>query len=325
MANIKQIAKAAGVSVTTVSRVLNAHPYVSESKRKAVEEAIERLNYARNMNAVHLVKGMTQTIGVILPQIQTAYFSKLVEGIAAEALKHNYQLMLCQTGYRPEEEIKVLDLLRNKRIDGVIVCSRSLSLDQVEDYAGYGPIVLCEDVRQRKLSSVYYDHYASFRNAIRYLWDRGHRRIGFTLNRRNSQNSLRRRQAYADILRELGGEARDEWLLDGCSEIRDGRLVADWLLRMKERPTALLLNGDEIAAGFLVAIKEHGFGIPEDVAIVGFDNQPISEVFGITTIDNRLMDIGKQAFHIAYSRIQDPALPPVTEELQFRLIERSSV
>lgn len=112
MANIKEIAKAAGVSVATVSRVLNGHPYVSEAKRRAVGKAMEQLQYARNMNAVHLIKGTTEKVGVILPQINYAYFAQLMEGIAEGALRHNYQLMLCQTGYRPEEEMKVLRMLR---------------------------------------------------------------------------------------------------------------------------------------------------------------------------------------------------------------------
>ncbi|WP_410770580.1 LacI family DNA-binding transcriptional regulator [Fontibacillus sp. BL9] len=327
MANIKQIAEAAGVSVTTVSRVLNHHPYVSEIKRMAVEEAIERLQYTRNMNAVHLVKGNVQSIGVILPQINIPYFSKLVEGIAGEALLHNYQLILCQTNYSPKEELNALNLLRNKQMDGVIICSRSrsLTLDQVEPFAAYGPIALCEEVRDRKLSSIYFDHYGSFRNAIRYLWDKGHRDIGFTLNRRDSQNSRRRRNAYADTLKELGGRARQEWILDGCSEIRDGRVIADWLLQMEKRPSALLVNGDEIAAGLLVSLRERGIQVPGDIAIVGFDNQPISEVFGISTIDNRLAEIGARAFGILHSQILDPNLPSVTEEFRFRLIERDTV
>ncbi|WP_435922804.1 LacI family DNA-binding transcriptional regulator [Paenibacillus sp. DYY-L-2] len=325
MANIKEIARAAGVSVATVSRVLNGHPYVSEAKRRAVEKAMEQLQYARNMNAVHLIKGTTETVGVILPQINYAYFAQLMEGIAEGALRHNYQLMLCQTGYRPEEEMKVLRMLRNKQIDGVIICSRSLPLNQIGSYAEYGPIVLCEDAGDLPLSSVFFDHYAAFRKAILYLWKKGHRDIGFTLNRKNSQNSLRRRNAYKDTLRELGGRGREEWMLDGCTEIRDGRVIADWLLGMNERPSALLINGDEVAAGCLVAARERGLRIPDDIAIVGFDNQPISEMFGITTIDNRLSDIGIRAFEAVYEQIRDPGKGRRREELPFRLIERSTV
>ncbi|MNW48082.1 Catabolite control protein B [compost metagenome] len=325
MANIKQIAEAAGVSVATVSRVLNHHPYVSESKRRAVEEAIERLQYSRNMNAVHLIKGITQTIGVVLPQINHPYFSQMIEGIAHRALECNYQLMLCQTNYNLDEELKVLNMLRNKQIDGLIVCSRSISLNQMEAYTPYGPIVLCEALHNSTLSSVYLDHYTSFQKAIHYLWDRGYHDIGFTLYRHNSSNSLRRKQAYTDTLHALGGHPRKEWILMNQIGISGGANLAKWFLQMNEKPSALLITGDDLAAGFLIAAHQNGLRVPEDIAIIGFDNQPIADVLNITTIDTRLQEIGSRAFDIAYQQINGEHEGPVTEELSFRLIERGTV
>lgn len=325
MANIKQIAKAAGVSVATVSRVLNHHPYVSDSKRRAVEEAIERLQYSRNMNAVHLIKGATRTIGIILPQINHPYFSQMIEGIAHRALDRNYQLMLCQTRYNLDEELKVLNMLRNKQIDGVIVCSRSISLNQMETYVPYGPIVLCEAMHDSPLSSVYLDHYTSFKKAIHYLWDKGHRDIGFTLYRHSSSNSLRRKQAYMDTLHALGGHPRNDWIVTNQIGISSGVNLLKWFLGLKEKPSALLITGDDLAAGFLIAAHQSGLRVPEDLAIIGFDNQPIADVLNITTIDTRLQEIGSRAFDIAYQQISGEHEGPVTEELGFRLIERGTV
>lgn len=327
MANIKQIAEAAGVSVATVSRVLNHHPYVSESKRRAVEEAIVRLAYSRNMNAVHLIKGMTRTIGVILPQINHPYFSQMIEGIAQKALEHNYQLMLCQTNYQLEEELKVLHMLRDKQIDGIIVCSRSISLEQLEAHASYGPIVLCEALQDRNspLSSVYLDHYISFQKAIHYLWNKGYYGIGFTLYRHNSPNSLRRQQAYKDTLHALGGQPRKEWILTNQIGIQDGVHVAEWFIQLKERPTALLITGDDIAAGFLIAAQHQGIRIPEDVAVIGFDNQPIADVLNITSIDTYRREVGSRAFDIAYQQIYGQIQAPIVEEFGFHMIERGTV
>ncbi|HEY4390264.1 MAG TPA: LacI family DNA-binding transcriptional regulator [Paenibacillus sp.] len=324
MPNIKQIAEAAGVSVSTVSRVLNKHPYVSEAKRRSVEEAIERLKYARNMNAVHLIKGRTQTVAVILPHINHPYFMRLMEGIAGEALKHNYQLMLCQTGYNHDEEIKVLEMLKNKQIDGVIISSRSASLDQIEPYSAYGPILLCEDVKDRLLSSVYYDHYLSFQSSIAFLWEKGHRNIGFVVNRLNNSSGRKRLSAYYDTLKTLGGSGRPEWVLDGCRDMKDSAAIFPWLHSLDERPTALLITGDEVAAGFLLTASEHGYRVPEDIAIIGFDNQPISELLGITTIDIQLNDIGTRAFAIIYKQIMNRTEGPSAERFQFKLIERGT-
>ncbi|WP_347342999.1 LacI family DNA-binding transcriptional regulator [Paenibacillus woosongensis] len=323
--NIKQIAEAAGVSVSTVSRVLNNHPYVREDKRKAVEEAVERLQYSRNMNAVHLVKGATQTIGVVLPQINNAYFGRVVEGIGEQALQVNYQLMLCQTGYRTHEERRALHMLRDKIVDGLIIVSRSLSLNQIEKYAKYGPITLCEEVRGRSLSCVYFDHYASFQKAIIYLWNKGHRRIGYTVNRRNSASSSTRNKAYLDTLASLGGESRETWIFDNCLHLEDGAGLLTKILAMDDPPSALLITGDQVAAGLMIAAQNQGVRIPDDLAFIGLDNQPISKLLGITTIDNRLNEIGAEAFGISYRQITKQTDSTIIQELGFKIVERSSV
>lgn len=325
MPNIKQLAEAAGVSVSTVSRVLNGHPYVREDKRQAVYKAIERLQYTRNMNAVHLVKGATQTIGVILPQINNAYFGKVVEGIGQQALQVNYQLMLCQTGYRTHEERKALHMLRDKIVDGLIIISRSLSLNQIEKYAAYGPITLCEEVRGRPLSCVYFDHYASFQKALIYLWSKGHRRIGYTVNRRNSASSATRHKAYLETLASLGGEGREAWIFDNCLHLEDGAVLLNKIISMDDPPTALLVTGDQVAAGLTIAAQKQGVQIPDDLALIGLDNQPISKLLGITTIDNRLNEIGAEAFRIIYRHISEQTDSTTIQELGFKLIERSSV
>ncbi|MNJ39110.1 Catabolite control protein B [compost metagenome] len=277
------------------------------------------------MNAVNLVKGATQTIGVILPQINNAYFSKVVEGIGQQALQVNYQLMLFQTGYRAHEERKALHMLRDKIVDGLIVVSRSLSLNQIEKYAKYGPITLCEEVRDRALSCVYFDHYASFQKALTYLWDKGHRRIGYTVNRRNSASSAIRHKAYLDTLASLEGESRESWIFDNCLHLEDGAKLLKHIMAMDNPPSAILITGDQVAAGLMIAAQNQGVHIPEEFAIIGLDNQPISRLLGITTIDNRLNEIGAEAFGIVYKHITEPTGSTIIRELGFKIVERSSV
>nr|WP_274521035.1 LacI family DNA-binding transcriptional regulator [Neobacillus niacini] len=119
MANIKDIAKLAGVSVSTVSRVLNNHPYVSEEKRKKVEKVIEELNFQQNLNAIHLVKGKTYTVGAIIPYIDHPYFQAMVGGIMENAFKHNFSVLCCATNYDQDEELKYLHMLKRKQLDGL--------------------------------------------------------------------------------------------------------------------------------------------------------------------------------------------------------------
>jgi LacI family purine nucleotide synthesis repressor len=325
MANIKEIAKLAKVSVSTVSRALNNHAYVSEDKRKAVLAAAESLNYSRNMNAIHLLKGKTNTIGVMLPFINHPYFTRLVEGIAAEAFKQNYRLMLCQTNYNVSEETNVLDMLKMKQIDGVIICSKQTPLDQIEAYTRYGPIVACEDVGNSPVSSVFLNHYTSFHKGIRYLIHKGHRHIGFCLGRNHGVNSQMRRKAYEDALASIHEPIREEWIFCQSYRIEDGVKIVRKLLQLESRPTALLVTSDQVAAGIMMEARKNGIRVPEELAIIGFDNQPIAEVFDLTTIDNQLLEMGELAFRIAYDQIAKKRENPEHHELESMLIERSTV
>ncbi|MGF7035139.1 DNA-binding LacI/PurR family transcriptional regulator [Paenibacillus mucilaginosus] len=324
MANIKEIARQAGVSVSTVSRVLNGHPHVAQEKRQAVLDTVRRLNYSRNLNAVQLIKGRSGMIGVLLPYIHHPYFTMLLEGIAREALEAGVQLVLCQTDYRTEREVGMLERLRMKGLDGVIVCSRALEWERLEPYAAFGPLVVCERPGSKQVSAVYIDHYRCFREAMDYLHRRGHRRIGFSLGRGGSSSSRERRRAYADMLAEWGEPAREAWVLPGCFTIEDGAQLLKRVLAMNERPTALIVTGDEVAVGLMSEAARQGVRIPGDLALIGFDNQPISRMFDLTTIDNGLTDMGGAAFCLLHERLTGRG-EIVQRELPFSLVERSTV
>ncbi|UNK17563.1 LacI family DNA-binding transcriptional regulator [Paenibacillus sp. N3/727] len=325
MANIKEIAKLAGVSVSTVSRVLNDHPYVSEDKRARVIETMKQLKYARNMNAVHLITGKTKNVAIMLPFINHAYFSLLMEGIGGEALANHYRLVLCQTGYEPDKEREVLEMLRNREIDGIIVLSTATPVERIEEYCSYGPIVCCQEAGKRAFSSVYIDHSCAFRSAMECLIAKGHRHIGFTVGRMDSPSTRARIDVYRKILAELGEPLREEWILDGCLGMEEGAAIMQRLWDMPERPSAMLVTGDHVAAGLVWEAGRRGVSIPEELAVIGFDNQPIGKMLGLTTIDNRLYEMGAEAFRILYSHIQEPNQESVQRELDFELIERSSV
>ncbi|WP_068776211.1 LacI family DNA-binding transcriptional regulator [Paenibacillus sp. FJAT-26967] len=325
MANIKDIARMAGVSVATVSRVLNEHPYVSEEKRAAVLEVVRSLNYSPNINAVHLIKGKTNMIGVIIPYINLPYFNSIMEGIAEEALKANVHLLVSQTNYAVNKENELLNMLKTKQIDGLLICSRSLDWKSIEAYAQYGPIIACEDAKNDKISSVYIDHYAGFRQAMQLLLDKGHRNIGYCLGRGHSYNSTNRRRAYEDALASVNLPIREDCMFYQCYSIEDGAAVVRQLMDMPLRPTALLVAGDQVAAGLIGEAIKCGLRVPEDLAVISFDNHPISRLFDITTIDNRLTEIGRTAFSLLLERLQNQGIPVRNIELPFRLIERATV
>ncbi|MBT2290303.1 LacI family DNA-binding transcriptional regulator [Paenibacillus albidus] len=325
MANIKEIARIAGVSVTTVSRVLNNHPYVSPEKRAAVLATIEQLNYTRNINAVNLITGRTGAIAVVIPKLNYYYFSAILEGLAREALTAKYRLILCQTNYRPEAELQVLDMLRNKEIDGVVIVSTALKPETIEEYTVYGPVVTCQDSGERSFSSVYLEHYAAFRHGLQYLRGKGHRKIGYCEGRQHGSSSGLRQKAFGDFHRESGIPLHPEWIMFDCVTEEDGAAALHRLWQMEERPDALIIAGDHVAAGLMIGARSCKIRIPEDLAIIGFDNQPIGRLLGLTTIDNQLFEMGAAAFRIIHDQINEDAPSPVYRKLDYRLIERTTV
>lgn len=322
MANIKQIAIAAGVSVTTVSRVLNGHPYVSRKKREAVLKAVKDLNYARNLNAVHLVKGKTNLIGVIIPYITNSHFNYLLAGIADLALKYGFQLILFQTDYNPDEERNVLHLLKMKQIDGIIICSKTISWEEITPYTEHGPIVACDDPGQFPVSAAYINHYESFKAGMDYLIGTGHRKIGYCINRNTSYNSKKREKAYRDALASIGEPVREEWIFRGCLYHQDGVRVVNHICGLKDRPTAILVAGDEVASGILTQARHAGIRVPEDLFIFGFDFQYIGELLQLPTVNNPISDIGRRAFEILYHHLKEETAEPVKAELKFSFIHR---
>ena len=325
MANIREIAKRAGVSVSTVSRVLNGYPYVKEEKRKAVWDVVHELNYKKNINAVHLSKGKTNIIGVMLPTINHPYFSMIVEGIAEEALRYGYHLLFFQTNYDIHKELETLKMLRVKQIDGLIICSHTISLETLELYISDGPIVLCEDIQEPHIFSVYIDHYQAFMLGMDYLIKKGHSKIGYCLGRPTSINSQKRKAAYKDALQHIHAPIHANWMFHHCLHIGDGKQIVSTILSLAEKPTALLVTSDQVAAGIVLWGKTYGLRVPNDLAIVSFDNHPISEALHITTIELPLSLMGKKAFQMIYDYFANSYTQPKKEKLPVRLIERASV
>ncbi len=325
MANIKDIAKMAGVSVTTVSRVLNDHPYVSEEKRKAVIEIVEKLNYSQNANAVHLSKGKTNIVGVILPYINHPSFDAMVGGMMEVALTHNYRVLLCQTNYNKKEEMKSLHMLKTKQLDGLIICSRANDWEMIEPYASYGTIIACEDNDISNISSVYTNHSAAFQLGMNHLIEKGYKKIGYCTGRKLGPSSQKRFDVYKRQLQSIDEEVNEEWIFTECFTLEDGVRVAHKLKEMQHLPEALIVAGDEVAIGVMTEAEKLGIQVPEDLAIIGFDNQPISQVLQLTTIDQNLKEIGKKAFEMFYRQTNAESSKQEKVEIPYELVERSTV
>lgn len=319
MTNIKDLAKMAGVSVTTVSRVLNNHPYVSKEKRTAVLEAIRESNYEQNINAVHLSKGKTQMIGVVLPFSDHPYFALLLKGIAKEALANNYKLVLFQTDYMESRELEALHMLKQKQIDSLIICSRSCDWTVIKEYLQYGRIVLCEDVNGKEVSSTFVNQYTIFLKTLEFLFEKGHKKIGYCIGRKKGPSSKLRARAYQEFLVKNNLAFQEKYVIDQCNYFEDAEKVMNIILNMDSPPTALIVTSDQVAAGIVIYCQKQGIKIPDELAIIGFHNEPIAKMMEISSIEIPLFEMGKHLFQQAISK------DTTNKEMFFHFIERGTV
>ncbi|NMH67486.1 LacI family DNA-binding transcriptional regulator [Bacillus sp. RO3] len=320
MTNIRSIAKMAGVSVSTVSRVLNEHPYVKEEKRKKVLEAIGKLNYIKNANAVHLSKGKTYSIGVVLPFLNLPYFGEILQGIAGEALKHGYHMQLFQTNYDKEAELDAFRRMQMKEVDGLILTSRSNSLDVITPFLENTNVVFCENVNGHPYKKVYIDHYQAIRKGVHYLHSKGHSRIGLCLHRTFGTNSEERIRGFHDGLESAGLYVRDEWIFNDCYHLEDGRNVVKEWKELTDKPTAIIVTSDQVSAGMVTEAGKRGISIPEEMAILSFDNHPIADALNITSFEVPIQKVGQESFKL-FLENEDPY--PVI--LHTKLFDRQTV
>lgn len=229
MPNIKEIAKLAGVSVTTVSRVLNNHPYVAEEKRARVKAVIDELDYSPNRSAMDLARGKTNTVGVIIPYNDHPWFDKIVNGILEVAFKNRYSVTLFPTGYDPKEEEKYLMRLKTKQVDGLIITSRANNWDVILPYLAYGPIIACEYVESKEVSCSYIDRVKAYRAGFQFLEDEGYKKVAFTAGRasRESTSTYGKINAYEQVFGPVG----DNRFLSECYTLEDGLKAGEHFLQ----------------------------------------------------------------------------------------------
>ncbi|OZB98517.1 LacI family DNA-binding transcriptional regulator [Paenibacillus sp. XY044] len=315
MANIHEIARRAGVSVSTVSRVLNQHPYVSDEKRAAVQRAIDELDYTPNRNAVDLIRGRTRNIGVIIPYNNNPAFDRMLSGVLNRSVEEDYTVTVLPTRYDPGKEIEYLTMLKNKLLDGMIITSRANDWPSIIPFTGYGHIVACEYTEFEEIGCAYIDRYAATLEVFRFLKNNGHADVAFTTARGDASISTRlTMQAYRDVF----GEIPPGRCIEGCTTMVDGIEAACQIVEGKERPTAVYANGDEVAAGIHQYVLSAGLRIPDDIVIVGQENQPIGQVLQLTTVDHQLFRVGEEAFGLVTRE------PRGKVRIPYRIIYRSS-
>jgi len=307
MANIKDVALHAGVSVTTVSHVVNGTRFVSETARQRVEEAVRELGYVPSAVARSLKHNTTRTFGMIIPNNSNPYFAEIIRGVEDRCFAAGYNVILCNSNDDPERQASYLRVLAEKRIDGLVLVVTGSDAIARATLGGINmPLVLLD----REVSGVSGDlvevnHMLGSQMATRHLLELGHPRVACISGPPGLSPSSQRRAGWKDALAQAGVERSDSDLARGDFTARGGYLAMQALLKRRPRPTAVFACNDLMAFGALTAAREAGIAVPQQLSIVGFDDIDLAAFSAppLTTVAQPKRQIGTVAADLLLERV----------------------
>ncbi|MDZ4717523.1 MAG: LacI family DNA-binding transcriptional regulator [Roseiflexaceae bacterium] len=295
---IREVARRAGVSYQTVSRVINNSPDVSVETREQVQRAIADLDYHPNAQAVSLSRNRSNIVGMIVDRAGDSFFGPMVDG-ACQALAERGRFMLLAQTDNLEQPSAIEALLRSRRIDGLIlVLPLEPSLEQARNLVkSQLPLVLVDLQYDIDADYISVDSYRGAYAATKHLIELGHRRIGIVYNRQDIPVGLIRLSAYQAALQDYGIAFDPVLALPGKWGVASGKEGAEQLLALSERPTAIFTCDDQMAIGALQTIYRHGLRVPEDISLVGFDDIEYAQYLHppLTTVRQPLREMGYTA------------------------------
>jgi LacI family transcriptional regulator len=326
---LDDVALATGVSTATVSRVINNFPRVADSTRQRVLEAIERLHYTPNFAGRMLATQRTRTFGLIITDITNPFYPAVVRGVETAALGLGFSVLLYDTAENKQREEQALQLLRERQVDGLVICSSRLGKSRLAHLAhGKTPIVFINSQpAPSTVGSVETDHEAGMRAAVQHLVALGHRRIAYLGGPPASQVQQRRLKAFRDATRDLGVRTLES---SRPPTVEGGEEGTSELLREHDpdvRPTALITYNDLMASGALLAARARGLRVPEDLSLIGHDDIPMSALLSpaLTTVRQPMQELGSRAVAMLAAHLQSTVeANPTILSLRPELIVRAS-
>lgn len=308
MSTIKDVARQAGVSITTVSHVINETRFVSEKLTQKVYDAMDDLNYRPNIIARSLRSGRTKTIGLVIPDISNPYFADFSRRIEDKGYEHGYNVILCNTDENLAKEERYVDGLISKQVDGLIFFSSGVN-KSFKDNPNKGDIpIVVTDRESEGIASdvVLIDNYQGGYEATRYLISIGHRRIACISGPSMIRPSAQRVDGYLKALDEAGIPFDDALLRMGDLRYYGGEEQMKIIMKLPEPPTAVFACNDMMALGAIRTIREAGCSVPDDYSIVGFDNTPLSKYVTpqLTTISQPVKEMADLAVELLIEKIK---------------------
>jgi len=331
MANMKEIAKLAGVSLGTVSHVLNDSAPVREALRKRVLDAVNSIGYQPSQLARGLRRDKTRMIGMIIPDITNPFFPAVVRGAEDVAFAHGYRLILCNTDNDHAKEIAHLNELRTYLPSGLIVIPSNFSdlTAQAESYRKSGTAVVCVDRLPKKWNgdTVTADNESGAYAATNYVLRQGHRRLAIIVGPQHLTNVQNRLAGFKRALRENKIHIGPEYIQESNFDHQGGYAKTMLLLNMIPRPTVIFAGNDLIAFGAMLAFREARLRCPEDVSIIGFDSLDLAEMTSppLSSVFQPGYQMGTTAARILIDRVEGDTGPAKHIVLETVLKIRGSV
>lgn len=324
MVTISDVADKAKVSRATVSHVINNTRYVSDETRHKVEKVISELGYRPNALARSLRSGQTHTLGLLVPDSSNTFFAEISREIEISAFEAGYSVILCNSNEDPQREKLYIDVLTEKQVDGIILVSTCGQINTLRGLKNLQiPVALLDRViKNLPLDTVLVDNKQGGLIATNHLISLGHQRIGFIAGPSDANPSAERLTGYKQALRENGIPFEKELIRYGDFTAPSGRLKATELLSLSNPPTAIFAGNDMMAIGVLRAASEKGLHVPEDIALIGFDDIELAAFTNppLTTIAQPKLGMGKTITKLLLRRIKNKE-----SNVQFKMLPVSLV
>ncbi len=327
MVTIYDIARLSGVSKSTVSRVLNNHPYVSNEYRMKVEKVIEELNYVPNSIAKQFRQKQTKCIGILVPDLNHPYFSQLVSSISLECNKRGFKTVVHQTFLNKKFEREIYTQLRNKELDGMILTSSLLSEEEIAECTQKNVIVACNE----DFSGNYFDVFCLNEEnvtfeATTYLLNKGLTKVGFCSDNIDTPSQQARLRGFILAHDKKGINHTKDYIFNQISTIEHGITLGVRLFRKRLEIEGIIAGSDFVAAGLIKSAEIHNIKIPQDFSVIGFDNHPISLVTTpqVSTICNRIKDMSKDLVEHVANKVNGKKQIPVKKIYNGKIIIRES-
>ena len=326
MATIKDVAREAGVSISTVSHALSGNRPISEATRRRVLEAVDRLGYRPNWNARSLASRSTRVIGLVVADISNPFYPTAARGVEDVANAHDFSLMICSTDGDERRERGYIDLLEARQVDGIIYMAGLATNRRLADLVARGRTAVVtadEQLVELDLPGVFLQNDRAGGMVAEHFISLGHTRLGFVGGPRHLPTVGERLAGFAGGAAAHGLAIADECITFADNRAEGAQVAASMLMSLDEPPTAVFVANDVMALGVLEYCRSAGLTVPGDLSVVGVDDLAVARLVGLTTIRQPMYEIGATAARLLL-QILEGETRPATVRLQPELVVRST-